>query len=249
MNVLADKRKQALLAVVREKGEIIISHIASRLGVSEMTVRRDLRSLQEQGLVVRVHGGALPTESGRFDDRLGSNAAGKARAALKLAEFLPRSGSIYLDGSTTILNLIPHLRDCRNLQAATNNAEAFRRIAAMPGVDAVLIGGVLDRRTDNLVGPLALNSVHALAFDAAFFSAWCMSSELGLMELTIEDSGVKEVVAQRSQQVYLAVDSSKLNRTANGAWHTDPQRTVLATDLDPQDARLQAFRPHAYKIL
>ena len=237
---LQTNRQHQILEEVNREGGIVISRIATRLGVSEMTVRRDLKRMADQGLLVRVHGGAVAAGA-RFDQRLASNTGAKAKATRKLRPFVRDTGTVYLDGSTTMLNLVGQLKRSVGLQIATNNAETFRRLAAEPHIDPILIGGRLDRRTDNLVGPLALRSIESLAFDAAFFSTWGLSAELGPMEVTVEDAEVKEQVARRSQAVYLAVDHNKFNVTAAGSWRPDPQKTTLVTDLAPADTRLEPF--------
>jgi len=242
MATLAERRHQMILDAVRADGEIAVNRLARRLSVSGMTVRRDLAGLEDRGLLVRVRGGAMAAAPVRFDERLAARSAAKARAAKKLESLLPETGTIYLDGSTTMLHLVPALRRARGLQVATNNAETFRRLVTVPGVEPLLIGGRLDRRTDNLVGPLAMRSLLAVVFDAAFFSAWGLDAAVGPTEATIEDAEVKDLVASRSRAVRLAVDDSKFGLTAAGAWRPDSGRTVLATNLPPADGRLAAFR-------
>ncbi len=245
---LAQKRQQQIARELARSGGVVISALADKIKVSQMTIRRDLEQMEARGLLIRVHGGAV-SSGARFDQRLGSNAAGKAKAAKKLAEYLPVSGTIYLDGSTTMLNLVGRMKNCANLQVVTNNAETFARLAALPGVEALLIGGRLDKRTDNLVGSLAMRSVMALTFDAAFFSAFGLDPKIGPTEVTLEDAEVKQVVASRSRDVYLAIDSSKLGKVATGNWHADPERTVLATNLAPGSDKLKAYQGLAGRIV
>ena len=239
---LAIERQKKLLDWMRENGGIVISEAARAIGVSEMTIRRDLACLESEGLANRVHGGALPSGSIRFGERLAANAPAKTRAAAKLADMLPEDGAIYLDGSTTMLSLIPRLRHAHELQVATNNIETFRELSRIESVRPLLIGGRLDRRTDNLVGALAMRSILAIAFDAAFFSAYGITPEHGPMEATVEDAEVKDLVASRSGHVYLAVDHSKLGVVVSGAWQPDRARTTLAPDRAPQDYRLRPDR-------
>lgn len=239
---LAEERQTALLDTIRESGGIVISETARSMGVSEMTIRRDLARLESDGLVNRVHGGAVAAGAIRYGERLIANAPDKIKAAAKLAPYLPDSGAIYLDGSTTMLSLIPKIPKSRDLQVATNNIETFRELSRVANIHPLLIGGRLDRRTDNLVGALAMRSVLAIAFDAAFFSAYGITPEHGPMEATIEDAEVKDLVASRSAHVYLAVDESKLGIIVSGAWQPERKRTTLATNLPHDDARLTPYQ-------
>ena len=213
-----------------------------------MTIRRDLKQLEDQGLLIRVHGGAILT-GGQFCERLSTNTAVKQRAMAKLAGFLPRGGVIYLDGSTTVLNLIGSMKRSVGLQVVTNNVETYLRLKGFPSVEPLMLGGRLDRRTDNLVGALTVRGIMSLAFEKAFFSAWGLNPSLGPTEMTIEDAEVKDMIAKRSQQVYIGVDESKLMRTGVGNWHPDPDRSCLATNLEPDSHILDPYRGLFREIL
>lgn len=247
--VLAGPRQQEILSILETGGEVVVSDLARRFNVSEMTIRRDLRNLEESGRVVRVHGGAVLGERSRFTSRLAANTKAKSKAVSKLVQFIPERGCIYLDGSTTILNLVKRLGSLHQLQVATNNVETFNRISMLKGVTPLLIGGSLDPRTDNLIGPLAMRSVEALAFECAFFSAWGVDSETGLNEATTEDAEVKAYVASRSRGVYVALDHSKLGVVAGGVWEHNKERAVLATDLEPDNPRLDRYRKMFSRII
>lgn len=249
MPVLAGPRQQEILSILDSGGEVVVSELARRFGVSEMTIRRDLHSLESSGRVIRVHGGAVAGERSRFTSRLGANTRAKARAVAKLEAFIPDRGVIYFDGSTTILNLVKRLKGLHQLQVATNHVETFTRIAMVKGVTPILIGGSLDPRTDNLIGPLAVRSVEALAFECAFFSAWGIAPETGLNEATMEDAEVKARVAARSRAVYVALDHSKLGVIAGGVWRHGAEKAVLATDLEPGDARLESYTSMFNRII
>ena len=249
MSVLAEPRQQAILEILDTGGQVVVSELARRFAVSDMTIRRDLVSLAEKGLAVRVHGGAVAADKSRFSNRLSANSRAKAKAIAKLVPYIPASGCIYLDGSTTMLGLVKHLKGRTSLQVATNNVETFNRLASLPGPIPLLLGGSLDIRTDNLIGPLALRSIAALVFDAVFFSAWGLHEDAGLNELTVEDAEVKERIAKRSRLVYAAIDHSKLGVTAGALWRHGDAKSVLATDLDHGDRRLAPFTGMFGKII
>jgi DeoR family fructose operon transcriptional repressor len=241
MTSLAQTRQSEISKHINAGGHVIVSEMAREFGVSEMTIRRDLRALEDRGLAVRVHGGALAAEKSRFSNRLSSNLRLKTKAIEKLVGFIPDAGCVYLDGSTTMLNMVKHLKGKTRLSVVTNNVETFNRIADLPGPTPLLLGGGLDIRTDNLIGPLAIRSVGSLAFDVAFFSAWGLDAVTGLNEVTVEDAEVKERVAHRARGVYVAVDHTKIGVTAGGVWDHGPGKTALATDLEPDDPMLAPF--------
>ena len=241
VTILAESRQQAILEELNRGGHAVVSELAKCFAVSEMTIRRDLKLLEEMGLAVRVHGGALPGERSRFTSRLSTNARSKAKAVGKLVSRIPHSGCVYFDGSTTVLNLVKHLRGLNRLQVATNNVETFNRLTALRGPSAILIGGTFDPRTDNLIGPLAVRSIEALVFEYAFFSAWGLNPATGLNEVTVEDAEVKARVASRSKTVCIAIDHSKFGVVAGGTWRHGREKSTLSTDLRPDDENVRPF--------
>jgi DeoR family fructose operon transcriptional repressor len=238
----AHERQAELRTLLSEEGTVAVTPLAKRWKVSEMTIRRDLQALQAEGSVTRVHGGAVAGGTLRFGNRLGQHRREKELAAGKLATLLPTKGSVYLDGSTTIYHLAELLGRHGGLQVATNNLDTFLRLGQTPGVEAVLIGGTLNRGTDNFVGPHARRCLEGLAFDAAFFSAFALHGDLGPCEPAVEDAEIKQLVCARAARVHLAVDHHKLGQQAVGSWRFAAGRATLATDLPAGDARLKPFR-------
>ena len=239
---LAHDRQEALKSLIEDQGAVVVSEVAREWGVSEMTIRRDLRALQDQGVLARVHGGAVAGGQLRFRARIGMQQAEKRHAALKLADHIPHAGAIYLDGSTTIYQLAEQLQKRGGLLVATNNVDTFTRVGSYPGVEAVLLGGVLNRETDNLVGPMARRTLDGLSFDAAFFSAYAMHPSCGPCEPSPEDAEIKQMVCERSAQVHLALNDQKLGERAAACWAAQSEKAVLATNLDPGDERLTPYR-------
>jgi DeoR family fructose operon transcriptional repressor len=238
---LAHERQADLRAILAERGSVVVADLAKRWRVSEMTIRRDLQALEAEGSVARVHGGAVAGGRLRFGSRLERDRLPKTRAAAKLAAFLPVGGAVYLDGSTTIYHLAEDPR-LSGLQVATNNLDTFLRLGRVPGVEAILIGGSLNRATDNFVGAVARRSLEGMAFAAAFFSAHSLHPQLGAAEPAAEDAEIKRLVCTRSAAIHLAVNHQKLGTTAAGCWGAEPAHSVLATDLDPDDPRLDPYR-------
>jgi len=246
---LAHDRHRALKSLIEANGTVVVSEIAQEWGVSEMTIRRDLKALQDQGVLARVHGGAVAGGQLRFRARIGQQQAEKRAAAAKLVGHLPSAGAIYLDGSTTVYQLAEQLQKRGALLVATNNVDTFTRISAYPGLEAVLLGGVLNRETDNLVGPMARRTLEGLSFDAAFFSAYAMHPSCGPCEPSPDDAEIKQMVCERSNRVHLALNHHKLGQRAAGCWRAEPSQTLLATDLEPGDERLMPYRDHFHDIL
>jgi len=246
---LAIARHEELRRLLADEGTAAVSELAERLGVSEMTVRRDLRELEGQGALARVHGGAVASSSLRFGSRLAQHQREKQVAARKLIDLLPARGAIYLDGSTTIYHLAEALAKRDGLLVATNNLDTFLRVAAYPGCEAVLIGGQLNRDTDNFVGRAAQRVLDSLAFEVAFCSAYALDASVGPSEPSVADAEIKEAACARANRVCVAVNRHKLDSRMPGTWTFPRERAVLATDLARTDVRLKPYRDRFATIL
>ncbi len=246
---LAIDRHAELRRLLADEGTASVAEMAERLGVSEMTVRRDLRELEGQGALARVHGGAVASSSLRFGTRLAQHQRDKQVAARKLIDLVPARGAIYLDGSTTIYHLAEALAKRDGLLVATNNLDTFLRVSAYPGIEAVLIGGQLNRDTDNFVGRAAQRVLDSLAFDIAFCSAYALDAVVGPSEPSVADAETKEAACSRAHRVCVAVNHHKLGSRVPGTWSFPRERAVLATDLARTDAALKPYRDRFATII
>src|SRR3954447_21039081 len=136
-------------------GRIRVADLAVDLDVSEMTIRRDLDLLVDEGIAARVRGGAVAVGPQDFEARFRQHARAKARIADKLVELVGTGGAIGIDASSTLQRLAVRVAGARDLTAVTNGPQTFQSLHAHPGVTALLTGGELDARTGSLVGPLA----------------------------------------------------------------------------------------------
>jgi DeoR family transcriptional regulator, fructose operon transcriptional repressor len=247
MSVDAFDRLERICDEVDALGRVKVSDLAVDLSVSEMTIRRDLDTLAEQGRLRRVRGGALALGPQRYSERFGVQARAKERIAAKLASLVPESGAIGMDASSTLQRLATSIAGARQLTVATNGLESFNALRERSGVTVLLTGGQHDPRTDSLVGPLAVRAARDLSLDRLFLSAAGLTPE-GTTEATLEEAEVKLALAEVSTEIVVAVDHTKLERQGVARCLGLDRVGVLVTDLDPKDARLAAYRK-AVKVL
>jgi DeoR family fructose operon transcriptional repressor len=220
-----------------------VAELAEQLGVSEMTVRRDLDALADLGVAQRVRGGALAIGPQPFADRYGQQAKAKDVIADKLLPLVGEGGAIGLDASTTLQRMAARLGEARALTVVTNSPESFAVLGQHPGVTALLTGGQLDPRTGSLVGPLAHRSAADVVLRRLFVSAAGVDSE-GTSEATLEEAEVKRALASGAASVVVAVDSSKLDNRGAARCLSLVRVDVLVTELEPHDPTLDPYRAH-----
>jgi DeoR/GlpR family transcriptional regulator of sugar metabolism len=245
-SVISAERRERLLERLERDGVIRLEESASALGVSTMTVRRDLESLEREGVVVRVRGGAVATVKARsFSERQSVDDQAKTEIARKALDLVPETGSIAVDASSTSGHLLALLRtsSATDLVVATNSAHNHERARGLRGVRAVLLGGELEPRTESFVGPIACAAAAMLHYDRFFTSAAAADFELGTSETIIEEAQVKRVLVRSSHETVLLIDSSKLERQALAAAIPWAQISIVVTELDPADVRLDRLRP------
>lgn len=225
-----------------DDGSVRIDELAESLGVSEMTIRRDLDELEAQGVARRVRGGALAIGPETFDSRHRLQAKAKGRIAEKLGTLVPTTGAVGLDASSTIHRLAATLDGARDLVVVTHGMDTFHVLQNRPGVTPTLTGGEIEPRTGSLVGPLAARSVEGFLFDVFFASAAALDPEHGSSETSLADADTKRAFARHSGRVILAVDHSKFGTRGQARTFGFEDIDVLVTDLDVDDDRLDPYR-------
>jgi DeoR family fructose operon transcriptional repressor len=242
MSVDAIERLEQIRAELDAEGRVRVADLADRLGVSEMTVRRDLDALADLGMVQRVRGGALALGPQPFAERFGQHTKAKDLLADKLVDLVGQGGAIGIDASTTLQRLAARLDEARDLTVLTNSVESFAVLNAHPGITALLTGGELDRRTGSLTGPLAARSARDVALRRLFVSAAGIDPTHGTTESTLEEAEVKLALAAVTGQIVVAVDSSKLGQRGAARCLSMERIDVLVTELPRKDKRLDPYR-------
>jgi DeoR family fructose operon transcriptional repressor len=246
MSLDALDRLQRIEAQVRLAGKAKVADLAAELDVSEMTIRRDLDVLAEQGVVRRIRGGAVSVGPQPFAERFGRQIRAKDRIAAKLEPLVGDGGAIGVDASSTLqrlaVRLAVHPGEVRDLTVVTNGPDTFGTLQDEPGVTALLTGGQLDPRTGSLVGPLATRAARELLLRRLFVSAAAVHPHHGTSETTLEDAEVKLALADVAAEVVVAVDSGKLDQRAAARCLRPERVAILVTELDPADSRLDPYR-------
>lgn len=239
--LLGEERRARLLEILTRDGAIRLESVAEELGVSAMTVRRDLDDLEAEGLARRVRGGAVaPVLPRPFGERMSTRSSSKSLIARKALDLVPATGAVAFDASTTSGVLLGEI-SARDLVVATNSIDNAATARRRPGVRSVLIGGELDERSGSFVGPVACRAAAALGY-ARFFTSASAVSESGTSEVSLEEAQLKGVFADCAEETILLLDASKLGRVAVAQAFDWARIDMLVTELDPRDDRLDPYR-------
>jgi DeoR/GlpR family transcriptional regulator of sugar metabolism len=213
--MLAGQRQMLILEEVRARGSVRVGELTKMLEVSDMTVRRDLDALAEQGLVVKVHGGATALPNPQTDDpgletRLHRRLREK-RAIAESARALVRPGQVIgLSAGTTTLRLAQALADVPSITVVTNSVEiasALRRDVRLD-ITVVLTGGVVVSR-DTLVGPLAAAAASSIHLDVLFLGVHGMAEDAGFTSPDLLETEIDRTFIASADKVVVVADHTK----------------------------------------
>lgn len=221
------------MSALRRSDVVSVAELAVEHAVSEMTIRRDLDELAQQGVVRRVRGGAvsllLRGEEPPFGVREREAVEAKQRIAGEVAALLADGEAVLLDGGTTSLEIARAIRD-RRLTVLPLSLQSADELSTAPRIRLVLPGGEVRPGELNLTGPLTETSVRSLRFDTAIIGCCGLSAEHGLTAHDLSDVAVKQAAIASARRVIVATDSGKFTRTAFGAVCPLTQLDMVVTD-------------------
>jgi DeoR/GlpR family transcriptional regulator of sugar metabolism len=248
---LGAERRAVMLAVLARDGKLVASRLVEELGVSEDTVRRDLRDLAARGLVQRVHGGALPPapQPGTFAHRSETATAEKAAIARAVADLVADARVLLMDGSTTNLEVARLLPGTRVGTILTNSPPIAAALADHPALEVVVIGGRMDKRAQVTVGATAVDAIRGVRADACVLGVCALHPEVGLTTDDLDEAEVKRAMVLSSGEVIAPATSDKLR--AASAYLVAPVDEVTHIVAEPgaTDDLLDPYRALGVSVL
>ncbi len=242
-NLLAEQRRALIIDEVRRRGGVRVNELTRKLGVSDMTVRRDLDALARQGVVEKVHGGAVPvveasTHEPGFEAKSGLELTAKEDIARAAAPLAAPGTAIALSGGTTTFALAKELLDVPDLTVVTNSVRvadvfhAAQRGAATSrqGAATVVLTGGVRTPSDSLVGPVADQAIAALHFDVLFLGVHGISPEAGLSTPNLAEAETNRRLVQSARRVVVVADHTKWGTVGLSSFATLDQVDALVTD-------------------
>jgi DeoR/GlpR family transcriptional regulator of sugar metabolism len=212
--VTREQRHQAVCDAVQATGRIRVADLASRMQVSEMTIRRDLEELEARGVLTRVHGGAVSNISRSFEPGFAVRSLQRIDAKRQIGEAaasLLRDGeTVIFDAGTTTLHVVRSLpRDIR-IRALALSLFIADELADMPNVTLMIPGGHVRRTERSFVGPATTAMLEQLTFDTTFITVGGVDVEAGFTEYEFDDAETKKAALKSARRKVVVADSSKL---------------------------------------
>jgi DeoR/GlpR family transcriptional regulator of sugar metabolism len=236
VHVLAQQRQAAILERVRLHGGVRVSDLVAEFSVSDMTIRRDLESLADQGLVAKVHGGATvvrpgSTEEPGFAAKSVRHRAEKTAIASRAAELVHPGMAVALSAGTTTAELALRLSSVPELTVVTNSipvADVFYR-SGRSDQTVVLTGGVRTP-SDALVGPVAVAAIRTFHLDLLFLGVHGISERAGFTTPNLMEAETDRALVAAAEKLVVLADNSKWDLLGISTIAALPEAHVVITD-------------------
>ncbi len=228
-------REARILSLLRQSHYAAVTDLARLFGVSEETIRRDLKRLEKAGVVEKVHGGVMLSEfigEPPFRSRMELNHAAKVAIGRRAAEMTPEGATVFVDGGTTCCVAARFLRAVPDLTVVTCSIEVARLL--IEGRTRVLLTpGQLDPDDFNLYGPDAADFIARFSYGWALLSASAIHPRLGCCDYKLEEATLKRRAAFRAERLMLLADASKFGQTGMAEFCALDAIDFLVTDAPP----------------
>jgi DeoR/GlpR family transcriptional regulator of sugar metabolism len=215
--MLTQQRKQLIREQLRETGQIVAKDLSKQLAVSEDTIRRDLRELAADGLLQRVHGGALPASpaTGNFTARLEVATSEKVAIGRAAAAMVQDGQVVILDGGTTAVQIARQLRPTLRATVVTHSPTIALELVSHPTIEVIVIGGRLFKHSVVAVGAPAIETISRIRADVYFMGVTGIHVETGLTTGDFEEAHIKRALSAIAAETIVLGSSEKLNAASS----------------------------------
>lgn len=247
------QRHEAIIKRLQRDAKVSVSELSTALNVSEMTVRRDLESLEQAGILQRVHGGAVTAQSRSYEPPFAARALLQAEAKQRIgqaaADLIREGETVILDAGTTTLEVAKALQGRRNLRILTLSLRIAELLADEPGMTVLLPGGTCRPGERSLVGSMAEHALREFSFDTLFLTVAGISVQTGLTEYNAEDAAIKRAAFASSRRRIAVTDATKLGKTAFARICAIDELDLLITDKHAPKGTVENIRRAGVEVM
>jgi len=214
--VFKTERMDSILDILRERKHATVDYLAEHAYASKVTIRRDLKKLEDMGLVVRSYGGVTLMDSDnksvplvvREQDR----SSVKDQIARQAVSLISEGSTLFMDGSSTVLRMVNYLQEKQNITVITNSLRTATMLCEKK-IAVYCTGGLLVREAFVCVGSYSENMIKSVSADLMFFSSQGLSAEGRICDFSENETYLRRLMMQHARKRYFLCDSSKLGKS------------------------------------
>lgn len=250
--MLAAERHHQILEALKDSGSLRTKDMAAELDVTDETIRKDFEFLEQQGLLVRSHGGAIPSKRVirelSLTERQLINREAKNAIAKAAAKRIQPGETIFIDASSTALTITQYLPSFHHT-VITNSHDVIGALAGVENIDMICTGGLFERRSRSMIGLVAERTLHRYNIHRMFFSGSGLDLERGVSESNSRQAAFKEHVIDAAEDVCLLADDSKIGVRSAFFFAECSQLTSLITTEGADPAILESLRNLGVEVI
>jgi DeoR family transcriptional regulator of aga operon len=214
--MMAEERRTQILQIVRMEGRAKVNDLASRFSTSGVTIRNDLNELQERGLLLRSHGGAVLADmilrESSVQERLKAHSEEKRRIGAMAATLIQDGETIILDSGTTTLELARQMKNKQSLHIITNGVNIAAELLDARGVQIIIVGGTVRSDSASTIGRSTEDMLDQFSADKFFLSGAGCDPDFGVSGANLEETMVNRTMLRISREIILVADASKFSK-------------------------------------
>jgi DeoR family fructose operon transcriptional repressor len=248
------QRIQFILDKIKQDRQVGVQDIVQAFQVSEITARRDLMGLEQKGLLLRTHGGAVHSPSQpkgvfSFDEKSAVSRPQKEHICQIAAGLIEEGDTIFIDSGSTLFYMCQHLKHFRQLIVITNSLPVVSQLIGMPNIKVNLIGGEVDPERRATHGMIAEQNLEKYYTKKAFIGTDGVSIKMGLTAFDEKSAATSRKIAFASQQVFLLCDASKIEQNSMVQFAPLQVVTTLITDPSIATSTVGMYAEHGLSII
>ncbi|MDR0361962.1 MAG: DeoR/GlpR family DNA-binding transcription regulator [Planctomycetota bacterium] len=252
--MLPEQRRRKILELLQEEGSAKVAYLKELFSVTEPTIRQDLAKLEEEGHLVRSHGGAflktIPSQVRNLHLQHRENMDKKARIGKKAIEFIKDGDSIILDSGTTTTEVANHLENAQNLNIVTSAINIALIVGSRFNTQVMMTGGEFKPPTLSVTGEKAAKFFDNSIFACKLFLAATGVSAEGLITYPgLSDIPLKKAMIGATQEVFLVADSTKMGKIAFASLGPIELVNHLITDSEIEDKYVRMFEGRGIDVI
>ncbi|HJZ39458.1 MAG TPA: DeoR/GlpR family DNA-binding transcription regulator [Bacteroidales bacterium] len=238
---MLNERQNKILKFLGHDDQTTVNDLSARLNVSSVTIRQDLNYLETEGLLKRVHGGAVLKDADDLSNRLGINYEKKLRIARKVSTYVNEGETILIESGSVNALLARELVGLKKVTIITTNVYIARQFRKNEQANIIILGGIYQHESESMVGKITKVCIDQINFDKAFIGIDGYTEETGFTQRDLFRAEISSHIIKRSGEVFVVSDSSKFGKTGltNICYPDDIQH--IATDIDLHESFRTGF--------
>lgn len=251
--MFAEERREIILSMLKSKGRIFAKDLAENFGISIDTIRRDLTTMEEQGLLKRTHGGAIPVSKVRrlpIDNKVRySEGTEHQNAVAKLAvEYIDEGDTVFIGGASIHYVLLKYLPLDKKYTVITNSLTIAEKLKSLNNVETYIVCGKI-KNDEGIVDAVATEFIRSLRIDVAFLTGGGLSAKHGLSSATPEGAIFQRTVAQVSRRKICLANFDKIGTEFFSKTIDAKDLDIVITDWEAPDDEIEKISGLGVKVI